>query len=260
MPSTTDMPDTDLSDVAICLIGEPGTGKTRFIDTLPKPVYVFDFDKGMRTLRGKDGIDYDTYRDGPFGMDAISSDDFYNWGTGWIAAKNKLAGFGKECKYASVVIDTVTFAQQLAKNFARKRNPSKNGMEAMEIQHWGDVGNQMVELLDLLIMLPRVKLVTCHVKRDTNPINQNVEFVPLIDGNMQGRIAGFFDEVWYTNRSLSADKKTEVYSLQTRQSGLYKSARSRIGVEDNSPLTWQSIVKAVEPQPVKKVAVTAVKK
>jgi hypothetical protein len=255
------MPETDLSDIAICLIGEPGSGKTKFLGSLPRPLYVVDADKGMRTLRGEKDITYDIFRDGPFGMDDKTGDDLYKWGSGWPALKNKLASFSKCCPYASVAIDTVTFAQQLAKNFARKRSPSKTqGMEAMEVYHWGDVGNQMVELLDLLITLPCIKVVTCHVKRDTNPLNQNIEFIPLIDGNMQGRIAGFFDEVYYTNRALSADKKHEVYTLQTRQSGMYKAARTRIGVEDGSPLEWQSIVKAVEPQPVKVRPVAAAKK
>lgn len=246
MPKTSDMPDTDLTDIAICLIGEPGTGKTKFLGTLPRPLYVFDFDKGMRTLRGEPDIEYDTYRDGPYGMDKQTGDDFYEWGKGWIAVMNKLAEFTKKCPFKSVAIDTGTFGQQLAKNFARKRNPSKNGMEAMELQHWGDVGNQMVAMLDLLIMIPNVvKAFNVHVKRDVNPVNENIEFVPLMDGNIQGRLAGFFDEVYYTNRALNKEKTAEVFTLQTKQSGLYKSARTRIGVPDNSPLHWSTIEKAV---------------
>ncbi len=252
MPSTMDMPETDLADTALCLIGEPGTGKTKFLGTLPKPLYVFDADKGMRTLRGVEGITYDTYRDAPFGMEVPKDSTLYKWGHGWDAMTKKLRGFHTDCPYASVAIDTVTFMQTLAKNSARLRAPAERGKEVMEKQHWGEISNMMNSMLDLLIMIPgTIKVVTTHVKRDVNPINDNTEFVPLIDGNMQGRIAGFFDEVYYTNRSLSADKKSEIFTLQTRQSGLYKSARSRIGVPDGSPLEWNSIVKAVSPQPVK---------
>ncbi len=251
MPKTDEMPASNLSDLAIMLIGEPGSGKTKFLASLPKPIYVFDFDKGIRTLRGETDIEYDLYRDGPFGMDKLTGDDLYKWGHGWDEFMHKLVSFSKDCPFNTIALDTVTFAQQLAKNAARRRHPSqKNGPEAMEIQHWGEVSNMVGSALDVLISFPCVKVVTAHVKRDVNPLNENVEFVPLIDGNMQGRIAGYFDEVYYTNRKNSADKTKEEFTLQTKQSGLYKSARTRIGVKDGSPLHFNSIMQAVAEQPV----------
>ena len=40
----------------ILLIGNEGVGKTHFIGTMPKPIYMFSFDKGYLTLAGESGI------------------------------------------------------------------------------------------------------------------------------------------------------------------------------------------------------------
>lgn len=257
MPSTEDMPRVDLTDVSVCLIGEPGTGKTHFLGTLPKPLYIFDFDKGLRTLAGVKGVTYDTYRDGPYGMDSKTGDDLYKWGFAWQAFMEKLLSFSKDCPYASVALDTVSFQMELAKNYARLKNPAKQGPTHMEQPQWGDVGNYMKNALDVFTMLKCVKVATCHVKRDTNPLNNEIEFVPLLEGQMQGKLPAFFDEVYYTNLKKVGvgAAATYRYQLQTAQSGLYKSARTRIGIPDGIASDWWSVVDGVAGAGVGKAAV-----
>lgn len=248
MPSTEDISRTDFTDTSFCLIGEPGTGKTHFLGTLPKPLYIFDFDKGLRTLAGVKGITYDTYRDGPYGADKLTGDDLYKWGYAWQDFMAKLLSFSQDCPYASVAIDTVSFQMEACKNYVRLKNPAKQGPTHMEQPQWGDVGNYMKNALGLFTMLKCIKVATCHVKRDENPLNNEVEFVPLLEGQMQGKMPAFFDEVYYTDIKKSgagADAKYN-YVLKTAKSGLYKAARTRIGVPDGTDSNWQSVVEAVE--------------
>jgi hypothetical protein len=253
------MSRTDFTDTSFCLIGEPGTGKTHFLGTLPKPLYIFDFDKGLRTLAGIKGITYDTYRDGPHGQDKKTGDDLYGWGHAWQAFMSKLLEFSQSCPYASVAIDTVSFQMEACKNFARLRNPAKQGPTHMEQPQWGDVGNYMKNALDLFTMLKCIKVATCHLKRDVNPLNNDTEFVPLLEGQMQGKMPAFFDEVYYTNikKEGVGAGATYRYLLQTAQSGLYKSARTRIGVPDGTDSNWQSVVNAVEQADAKRTAIHA---
>ena len=249
MPKTSDIQATNVDRLSILLIGEPGTGKTHFLGTLPKPLYIFDFDDGLRTLAGVEGIDYDTYRDSPYGYNGKTGEGFYDWGTGWIKFMEKLASFTKDCPYKSVAIDTGTALMELAKNRARKRNPSNvQEPDSMEKQHWGEVGNLMRSALDLLTMLRCVRAFNGHVKRDTNPLNDQVEFVILLEGQMQGKLPAFFDEVYYTNilKKKEGDKIKQSYVLQTQQSGLYKSARSRAGVPDGIESSWQAVAAAIQ--------------
>lgn len=245
MPSTTDTPKLDLLDTSFLLIGEPGTGKTNFLGTLPKPLYVFDADKGMRTLFGVEGITYDTFRDAPFGM--APAPGLYKWGSGWLAMRKQAEELVRDCPYASVAIDTVSFAFELAKNYARLKNPAKQGPEAMELPQWGDTAGQMKSFLDVFLAIRAVKVATCHVKRDINPVTDVVEFLPLLEGQMQGKIGGFFDECYYTNikKEGSGDKAIYRYCVQTAQANLFKSARTRLGVPDGTDSNWPAVLKAI---------------
>jgi hypothetical protein len=245
MPSTTDVSKVNLLDISFLLIGEPGTGKTHFLGTLPKPLYVFDVDKGMRTLFGVEGITYDTFRDAPYGMAAAPG--LYKWGAGWSAMRKKAEELTRDCPYAAVAIDTVSFAWELAKNYARAKNPAKQGPEAMELPQWGDAAGQMKAFLDVFLAIPAIKVATCHVKRDINPVTETVEFLPLLEGQMQGKIGGFFDECYYTNikKEGSGDKATYRYCVQTAQANLFKSARTRIGVPDGTNSNWPDVLKAI---------------
>jgi hypothetical protein len=90
--------DTVKFESLYCLFkGEPGTRKSSAALSFPGPIYFFDFDGKMDALRmpmrawGLDpkNIEFDTYKD-------------------WDTAKKKLEGFQVNCKYKTLVIDSIT--------------------------------------------------------------------------------------------------------------------------------------------------------
>ncbi len=90
--------DTLKFDSLYCLFkGEPGTRKSTAALSFPGPQYWFDYDGKMDALRlpmrawGLDpkSIEYDTYKD-------------------WDTAKKKLETFQVNCKYKTIVIDSIT--------------------------------------------------------------------------------------------------------------------------------------------------------
>ena len=92
----------------LLLIGNEGTGKTHFIGTMPKPIYVFSFDKGYLTLAGQDGInvglcmDEDRYKPHAYAdfkqkFESLKKGEKYKWAN------------GKEEPYKTVAIDSLTF-------------------------------------------------------------------------------------------------------------------------------------------------------
>ena len=48
-------------ELKVLVYGDSGTGKTTFLSTFPN-LYVFDFDVGVLSIRGKD-VEYDVYYD-----------------------------------------------------------------------------------------------------------------------------------------------------------------------------------------------------
>jgi len=90
--------DTVKFDGLYCLFkGEPGTRKSTAALSFPGPQYWFDFDGKMDALRlpmrawGIDPktIEFDKYKD-------------------WDTAKKKLEGFQTNCKYKTIIIDSIT--------------------------------------------------------------------------------------------------------------------------------------------------------
>jgi phage nucleotide-binding protein len=65
-PKTSDLTLSD-HKWGILLYGAQGAGKTHFIGTMPKPIFVFDWDGGVVTLRGQSDIDYITIRPDQWG-------------------------------------------------------------------------------------------------------------------------------------------------------------------------------------------------
>lgn len=92
--------DTLKFDSLYCLFkGEPGTRKSTCALSFPGPQYWFDFDGKMDALRlpmkawglNPKDIEYDTYKD-------------------WDSAKKKLESFQVNCKYKTIIIDSITSA------------------------------------------------------------------------------------------------------------------------------------------------------
>ena len=92
----------------ILLIGPEGSGKTHFIGTMPKPIYLFSFDKGYHTLAGKPGITVGlcmdenryvphAYADFKQRFDQLKKGLKYKWPD------------GKEEPYCTIALDSLSF-------------------------------------------------------------------------------------------------------------------------------------------------------
>lgn len=126
--------------------GKSGTGKTKFVSTLPKPMlYVRIGDDGSNTIANVEGIQ------------AIHAESL-----------EQLKEIGKELlkdkKYKSVAVDTFSMITNvwIDQNIVQKK-------KKMTQQSWGDLKVETEELIKIFHEVARTHIValTCHESNDT---------------------------------------------------------------------------------------------
>jgi hypothetical protein len=248
MPNTKDL-TIDLGKASFLLIGDNGSGKTYFFREMPKP-WVADFDGGVASLRGCD-IEYDMFKDAPPGRKPLSSQPgIYKFGDAYPRFLDRLNEIGKQmdegnCPYQSLGMDSITTLTQICMNAVLARD-SKAGKNP-EIQHWGVYMRDMQTLLDQFTSWPLLKVCTAHVERGKNPITEATELLVLANGKLQALVPIYFDEVYFCEvESERVDgKQVNKYMLVTKKDALYKSARSRWGVPNKTPLSWTEVERQI---------------
>ena len=205
--NTKDIDITDLK-LKVMVYGTGGKGKTTFACTFPKP-YVFDFDNGMLSQRGKD-IAYDTYGQ-------------YDW----LKFEAKLTEFEKSCPYETLVIDSVTTMEEylLDHLISITRKPRPTQLE------WGQL---VLDLADIFLRVGKFKtniVVVAHEQIVQDEITGEVMVMPLVYGKkLPGLLPLFFDEMYRAQTGRDAKEPAKpVYQLLTTADVKY-SAKSRLGV------------------------------
>lgn len=248
MPNTKDL-QIDTGKGSFLLIGDNGSGKTNFLGDMPAP-WIADFDSGVASLRGRD-IEYDMFKDAPYNSKVVDpANGIYKYGDAYPRFIDRINKIGMmidkgECPFKTLAVDSMTTLLDCAMRAVLARD-SKGGKNP-EIQHWGAFMTDVRTLLDQLTSWPLFIVCTAHVERAKNPLTDEIEMMPLANSKLQGIIPIYFDEVYFldvkTERTPEGKKQKHV--LMTRKDSLYKCARSRWGVPNETPADWGSVTKAI---------------
>lgn len=225
------------------ITGDFGTGKSVFAASCPTPGFLFDFDDGVQTYRGKD-FDYESYS-----LSALS----------WVKFEKDLREIKKEVeaeKYQTVVVDSTTSMTDIAMERALQLDPKRSvtGGPLWNV-HYQIVKNLMEGKLRQIISLPCNVVVIAHLKviqdQETGAI---IGIEPLLTGQLSQMIPGYFGEVYCSFSKQVAAKKAggkaeTAFYLRTLPRGHYK-ARSRLsGIErllpDEIPNNYQALQTAL---------------
>ena len=242
------MADTEVPNISILVIGDSGTGKTRFASTFPDPFF-FDTDKGTVGLK-RLGVKFDAevFKDALHKGKPMVSEGIYPYGESWTMFLEKINQIGEsidkgECKYKTLVLDSATTLSNSALKYVLKSD-GKSGKQPF-IQHWGAQTALLETVFDQLTSWPGIKIVTAHVQRNTNDLTEVIEMLPLMTGTLAGKMAVYFDEVYYTqvDSKKQGDKVERTYKLLTQSTAMFKQAKSRHEVPDGSLQSWDAIKK-----------------
>ena len=175
------------------IFGGYGTGKTHFASTLPKPIYLFDSDKGAATIANrirnegidptKIKIDFDKYWDGPYiskkkttFVQSLMSTIHPAPGA-YLKWEDKLGEFIELAQagnfpYRTVIYDSLTTLSIIYMNYIMHVNGDQGRM--FGVANLNDMGNfirKMPELLGMMHMLSDYgvhTVTTAHVQLKEN--------------------------------------------------------------------------------------------
>lgn len=211
MPNTKDITTENLK-LRVMVYGDSGTGKTTFLATFPRP-YIFDFDDGLLSVRGKD-IEYDRY---------VDEDELHP--VAYTRFEKKLNSLIKECEYKTIGIDSLTMLQRALMNQVSFIN-NKAG-KPMTLQEWGIVIDTLSRLFYKLMSVPVHLVMTAHEIIREDPITGEITNTPLVYGSkLPGMLPLWFGEVYRTQIEYDKDRN-RVYRVLTAATRRY-TAKSRL--------------------------------
>lgn len=219
------------------VIGDYGSGKSIFASSFPTPAFVFDFDKGILSYRGKE-FDYAQYPIDPKGWVEFEKDF------------NEIKKAVVDGKYKTVIIDSTSCMADLAMERALQLDPKRSPTGGpLWNSHYSIVKNLVEGKLRQFMQFNANLVIISHLQivrdEETGAI---MGTKPLLPGMLSEKLPGYFDEVYYSFAKTKEGKPN--YVLQTATKGHYK-ARSRISGEKNIlpleiPNNYDELVKLIE--------------
>ena len=224
----------------VLVLGDYGTGKSRFASTAPEPIFLFDFDRGAvsyahRRVYVPDYFLTETPAPQVFQLMERDLD---------MLIKNE----HPEGKFETVVLDSLTTMMKEAMNLAVAKKPLPPDTPPIWNVHYPLVKVYMDRILDRLRRLPTHLIVIGHVDYQRNEITGEILATPSVTGNLKTYIPAIFDEVYFADVIQTKDGKQ--YVLHTAPTG-FKRARSRIRavapqLPDTIPNDWSALSSALQ--------------
>lgn len=238
----TDMSTKKLEELHLSVLayGGTGTGKTRFASTFPSPVYVADFDGGLLTVYGKEGVAGDTYRTVKRNGVVIKEawNELMALVTDLEEDLSKCPDFEEPLK--TLVVDSVTTLEQRCIEAVCK----EAGHLTPTQPDWGEIIRRLIDLFERLNDLPCYTIVTAHELMEKDEVSGRIVIRPSISTRkLPNRISVYFDEVYrlYARRN----EGTQEYMMHTK-AGVNYDGKSRLNLPDPAPTTFQSIADSAQ--------------
>lgn len=200
----------------ILLIGMEGVGKTNFIKTMPRPIYIFSCDKGYQTLAGEDkitvGLCMDEDRNRPHAYaDFMLKFDALQKG---LKYKNK---DGSEEPYKTIAIDPITFLANFLLDHIQKIGNNVDKKPGYE--GYGFLKSRLQDVLNKTIMISEYVVCTALLDTDKDENTGELFFVPNIIGSTKNEIGAWFDAVFYmmVDKDNNGNKKYYMLTVGDRR-------------------------------------------
>jgi len=191
------------------IVGQKGAGKTWLLKTMPKPIFIFNFDpQGTDTLLSEK-------KAGDILVEEYQDTDFSNPSAyeNFRVDINKMASSGFLSQFATVCIDSLTLLQSAMVQHLLKKNgrliPESGVLDqtkhGMRLADWGTVLNLMKLHVTQLHCLPVHTLMTGHISKEIDKVNGGLIKMLNLGGQARNHVPYLTSEVYY----LLVDKESK---------------------------------------------------
>lgn len=233
----------------IVLIGDSGSHKTWLLGNVPG-IYIFDFDKRLTVLRGRD-VEYDTFKDlapkikgGP----AMEKQGLYEYGHAWDAFWKKCQDLNQDFMRGkgpkAIGLDSLTFMSMIAVN----KILVDTGHDMPHQGTWGAHHEYFKTILSMMTAWPCRLIATAHIERKGNDLTGASEKLPNLAGKLAALLPAFFDETYFCETEEIKGKQPK-FVLRTTMTQVMRQAKSSWGVPDGTPTDWNEISKYLPTEP-----------
>jgi hypothetical protein len=212
--------------------GEPGLRKSGAALSYPKPIYFFDWDMKIDALQmpvknwglNKSEIDYDTYKD-------------------WDGAKKKLEQLQVNCKYKTIVIDSITsMADASIRQTLKFKGGDGKKIGTIPVSGFDEFNAESAAIAEMIALTKDIKdfhhvnvILIGHViqkeLKGTNGTTHMARILVTAGKNIAQKIPAFCSEIYHFNIVTGMNVSVGgQYAIKTQHTG-DDFARSSIGLE-----------------------------
>ena len=201
----------------ILLIGPEGVGKTHFIGTMPKPIYIFSFDRGIQTLAGEDGIKAGVFMDGDRHSPKAYS-EFKLTFEKFKRGEMKYKGVdGKEVPYATVAIDSITALSKFIFDHEQRVNNTVDKQGGFQV--WGNVKTKLQDIVTQSVLLAQYAVFTAIIEPEKDELTGEIFFKPSCEGSFRNEMGQWMDAVLFltVDKTLNGEKQYKMLTVGDRR-------------------------------------------
>lgn len=199
----------------ILLIGNEGVGKTHFIGTTPKPIYICSFDKGYDTLAGISGITVGIFMEEDRRKPKAHMEFKAKWDELRRGKKYKWPD-GKEEQYKTIVIDSLTalstiilYHEQLINNTVDK----KPGFDA-----YGNLMQRLEDYVTQGVQMAEHFVCTALLETTKDDATGEIFFSPSTEGKFREKAGQWFDAVFFMQvDKINGEKRYNMLTVGDRR-------------------------------------------
>lgn len=180
---------------SVCVIGPEGSGKTHFISTMPKPVYVFNFDGGYRTLAGEDGITVGVYMD----RDRYRPQAFAQFKNKFDAMKRQMPEYvwkdGRKEKYRTLAFDSISALSKIILDHEQALNHTIDKPGGFGV--WGNVKSKLSDVVTQSHLIAEYTVFTAQIESEKDELTGEIFFKPSTEGSFRNEMGQWVDAVFF---------------------------------------------------------------
>lgn len=201
----------------LLLIGQEGSGKTHFIASMPKPIYIFSFDKGIDTLAGVQGItaavvmDENRYKPHAY-LDFKQKFDELKMGKTLYKWPD-----GRTEKYKTLAIDSLTALSKCI--FDHEQNINNTTDKPAGFGPYMNTKSKLQDCVTQGVYIADHFICTALIEPTKDDITGEIFFTPSTEGKFREEAGQWFDAVLFmtVDKDLQGNRKYKMLTVGDRR-------------------------------------------